>query len=77
MGLEASQDPPWLEVDVLALALSLYGWPEGLALMRINVSLTLCDWWPHWFEMQDYLAIGIGPIFIEFDWGAGRPLWEK
>lgn len=45
--------------------------------MRINVSFTWFDWWPHWFEVRDYLAVGIGPIFIEFYWGDGPPLWER
>ncbi len=45
--------------------------------MRWKISLTWSDWWPHWFGLESYLSFGIGPVFIEFDWGKGAPLWEK
>lgn len=45
--------------------------------MRVKISLTWGEWAPHWFSLPQYLAIGIGPIFIEFDWGRGLALWEQ
>lgn len=64
-------------MDVLALARpEPRQQPDVEDLMRWHVSLTWGEWWPHWFTASDYLAIGIGPIFLEFDWGAGRPQWE-
>jgi hypothetical protein len=45
--------------------------------VRLKISLTWDEWWPHWFDLPTYLGIGIGPVFIEFDWGKGAPLWEQ
>jgi hypothetical protein len=44
--------------------------------LRWNLSLTWGECWPHWFALPGYLAVGIGPLFFEFDWGTGAPQWE-
>jgi hypothetical protein len=44
---------------------------------RWHITITWLEWWPLFYRQKGYLSLGIGPLFLEIDWGEGAPLWER